>query len=157
MMVETRARHSYFRLSPDGTRILFGGRASMVHVDLQEAARRLKQTMCEIWPELRDVKLSHVWTGNTGYSFEHMPNVGDDRGLHHAMGFSGSGTVMAPYLGAKAAYQAMGDSRGETAYSSTRLTRHWLHPFRRPHFLHAADAWYRGWVDRRETWASRRR
>lgn len=156
MMVETRARHSYFRLSPDGTRILFGGRAAMVPLDLEVAARRLKQTMCEIWPELQEVRLSHVWTGNTGYSFEHMPNVGEDRGLHHAMGFSGSGTVMAPYLGAKAAFRAMNDPRGATAYADTRLTRHWLHPLRRPHFLHAADLWYRGWVDQREARAGRR-
>lgn len=155
MMVETRARHSYFRLSPDGTRILFGGRASMVHLDLDEAARRLKSTMCEIWPELTDVALSHVWMGNTGYSFGHMPNVGADRGLHHAMGFSGSGTVMAPYLGAKAAYQAMDDPRGETAYSHTRLKRHWLHPFGKPHFLRAADAWYRSFVDTKENWQGR--
>lgn len=150
MMVETRARHSYFRLSPDGRRVLFGGRASMVHIDLQEAARRLRATMCEIWPELEDARLSHVWTGNTGFSFGHMPHVGEDRGLHHAMGFSGSGTVMAPYLGAKAAFRAMGDARGETAYAGTSLSRHFLHPFRKPHFLHAADAWYRGWVDRWE-------
>lgn len=156
MMVETRARHSYFRLSPDGTRVLFGGRASMVQLDLQKAARRLRATMCEIWPELRDVALSHVWTGNTGYSFGHMPHVGDDRGLHHAMGFSGSGTVMAPYLGAKAAFRATGDPRGATAYTGTELRRHVLHPFRQPHFLHAADAWYRGWVDRREARAGRR-
>lgn len=151
MMVETRARHSYFRLSPDGRRVLFGGRASMVHLDLGEAARRLRATMCEIWPELEDASLSHVWTGNTGYSFGHMPHVGEDRGLHHAMGFSGSGTVMAPYLGAKAAFRAMGDARGETAYAHTTLGRHVLHPFGKPHFLHAADAWYRGWVDRWET------
>ena len=156
MMVETRARHSYFRLSPDGTRILFGGRAAMVTVDPGVAAQRLKATMCEIWPELEDVALSHVWSGNTGYSFEHMPNVGEDRGLHHAMGFSGSGTVMAPYLGAKAAWRAMGDARAETAYAYTRLTRHWLHPFRRPYFLKPADVWYRAWVDRRETWVGRR-
>ena len=48
MMVETRARHSYFRISPDGTRILYGGRASMVNVDLQVAAKRLRATMAEV-------------------------------------------------------------------------------------------------------------
>ncbi|WP_371226713.1 NAD(P)/FAD-dependent oxidoreductase [Roseovarius sp. 2305UL8-3] len=155
MMVETRARHSYFRISPDGKRVLFGGRASMCEIDLPTAARRLKRTMCEVWPELEGVKLSHVWTGNTGYSFEHMPNVGEDRGLHHAMGFSGSGTVMAPYLGAMAAYRAMGDPRGATAYTETRLIRHPLHPFEKPHFLRAADLWYRTVVDTRERWQAR--
>ena len=54
MMVETRARHSYFRLSPDGKRVLFGGRASMRDLPLDRAAARLKDTMCEVWPELRD-------------------------------------------------------------------------------------------------------
>ncbi|MEL7396149.1 MAG: FAD-binding oxidoreductase [Pseudomonadota bacterium] len=152
MMVETRARHSYFRISPDGTRILWGGRASMRPLHMREAARRLHATMTEIWPELRDVKLSHAWWGNTGYSFTHMPHVGDDRDLHYAMGFSGSGTVMAPYLGAKAAWQAVGDPRGETAYTATNFTRHILHPFARPHFLYAADLWYRAVVDRLDNW-----
>ncbi|QYX57520.1 FAD-binding oxidoreductase [Roseovarius sp. SCSIO 43702] len=155
MMVETRARHSYFRISPDGKRILFGGRASMRDIPLDLAARRQHVTMCEVWPELRDAKLSHVWSGNTGYSFTEMPHVGEDRGLHFAMGFSGSGTVMAPYLGAKAAFRAMGDARGETAYARTPFRRHWLHPTTTPHFLRAADLWYRSWVDTRDRMAGR--
>jgi len=150
MMVETRARHSYFRLSPDGKRVLFGGRASMRHVPLEVAARRQHATMCEIWPELEDIRLSHVWTGNTGYAFTEMPHIGEDNGLYYAMGFSGSGTVMAPYLGAKAAFRAMGDVRGQTAYADTRFKRHWLHPTTKPHFLRAADLWYRTWVDTRD-------
>ncbi len=155
MMVETRARHSYFRISPDGKRILWGGRASMRSIGLETAASRLQDTMSEIWPELRDVKLSHAWYGNTGYSFTHMPHVGEDRGLHYAMGFSGSGTVMAPYLGAKAALRAVGDPQGETAYCETRLKRHLLHPFTKPHFLNAADIWYRQVVDRLDNYHAR--
>lgn len=156
MMVETRARHSYFRISPDGTRIVFGGRAAMVDIDLRTAARRLYRTMNEIWPGLDGVRLSHVWTGNTGYSFGHMPAVGVHRGLHYAMGFSGSGTVMAPYLGAKAALLALGHSGGETAYARTALGARWFHRGSRPYFLHAADLWCRHWVDRVENRASRR-
>lgn len=156
MMVETRARHSYFRLSPDGTRILFGGRASMRDLPLAQAAARLRGTMAEIWPSLQDVTLSHAWKGNTGYSFAHMPHVGVQDGLCFAMGFSGSGTVMAPYLGAKAGYLAVGDARADTAYARTHLPRHALHVFDRPHFLKPADLWYRYWVDRTENWQARR-
>lgn len=155
MMVETRALHSYFRLSPDGSRILFGGRSSMLNIDLHTAAQRLKNTMVEIWPILADVGLTHVWTGNTGFAFGHMPHVGENNGIHYAMGFSGSGTVMAPYLGAKAAYQALGLPEGATAYSQTQLQTRWYHRGGRPHFLRPADLWYRQWVDRRETRASR--
>ena len=150
MMVETRARHSYWRISPDGTRVLWGGRASMRPLNLTEAAGRLQATMAQVWPELADVALSHVWTGNTGYSFGHMPHVGAHRGLHYALGFSGSGTVMAPYLGAKAGLQAAGTHGGDTAYSRTSLPFSWLNPTGRPWFLYAADLWYRYWVDSAE-------
>ena len=156
MMVETRARHSYFRVSPDGKRVLYGGRASMVPVALDKAAARLKATMAEVWPELEEVGVTHAWTGNTGYSFTHMPHVGAAEGMHYALGFSGSGTVLAPYLGAKAAYQALGDARGETAYSRTALRGSWMHRFARPWFLYPANAWYRGWVDGAENRAARR-
>ena len=54
---------------------------------------------------------------------------------------------MAPYLGAKAAWQAVGDPRGQTAYSGTRLRTHWLHPGGEPYFLQAADLWYQYAVD----------
>lgn len=156
MMVETRARHSYFRISPDGKRVLFGGRAAMRDVPLHIAAQRQRQTMVEVWPELAEAKLSHVWSGYTGFSFAQMPHVGQHDSVCFAMGFSGSGTVMAPYLGAKAGWLAVGDARAETAYARTRLPRHVLHPFDRPHFLKAADLVFRHWVDRAEAWQARR-
>ncbi len=155
MMVETRARHSYFRISPDGTRILFGGRAAMMPIGLDKAAHRLHATMTEIWPSLAGVKLSHVWTGDTGYTFGHVPHVGEHNGLHYAMGFSGGGTVLAPWLGRKAALQALGLPGGETAYSAPRLTSRWFYRGAQPRFLHAADLWYRHVVDRRENRESR--
>ena len=111
---------------------------------------KISMTMLSVWPELSEARISHAWWGNTGFSFNHMPHVGEDRGLHYAMGFSGSGTVMAPYLGAKAAYRALGDPRGATAYADTVLRRDALHPFTRPHFLKAADIWYREVIDRVE-------
>lgn len=155
MMVETRARHSYYRISPDGKRILWGGRSSMVPKDPKKSAQLLADTMTEVWPELEGVKISHSWTGFTGFSFNQMPQVGMHEGVHFAMGYTGSGTVMAPYLGGKAAYQALGDERGKTAYSNTALKPSWLHPFSKPHFLHAANFWYRNWVDRVEGWQAR--
>jgi len=119
----------------------------MRDVPLLTAADRLRQTMVEIWPELRDVRIGHVWSGYTGFSFRQMPHVGLRDGVAYAMGFSGSGTVMAPYLGAQAGWLAVGDSRAATAYQETHLARHVLHCFDRPHFLRAADLWYRHGVD----------
>lgn len=156
MMVETRARHSYYRLSPDGRRILFGGRAAMVPIAAEAAARRLHATMTEVWPSLADVRLSHSWSGFTGYSFGHLPHVGAHEGIHYALGYSGSGTALAPYLGMKAAWQALGDARGRTAYARTTLATRAFHPTGRPWFLSLADRWYRHAVDPRENAAAER-
>ncbi len=156
MMVETRSRHSYFRVSPDGSRIIYGGRAAMRPITAERAAAILKTTMCEVWPELNDVKLSHCWSGNTGYSFTHMPNVGVHNGIHYSMGYSGSGTALAPYLGMKAAYQALGDKRGETAYSQTVFKPQWHYVGGKPYFLSIAELWYNNVVDRIESAKARK-
>lgn len=150
MMVETRARHSYFRVSPDGSRLLFGGRAAMRPIPPALAARRLHATMTEVWPDLAGARLTHCWSGLTGYSFAHLPHVGTHEGLTYALGYSGSGVAMAPWLGAKAAWTALGDPRGATAYSGTRLSPRPFHLGGRPYFLAAADLWYRYVVDPRE-------
>ena len=156
MMVETRAFHSYFRASPDGTRILFGGRAALVDIGLPEAARRLRRRMIQIWPQLRDVRLSHVWTGNTGFTFGQMPHVGERDGMHYSLGYSGGGTVLAPWLGRKAALQAMGSDDGRTAFSETNLSPRWFHMGGKPHFLRAINFWYNNYVDASEDRAARR-
>lgn len=150
MMVETRAFHSYFRPSPDGTRIIFGGRAALVEINLSKAAHRLHDKLSAIWPQLQDVTLSHVWTGNTGYTFGHMPHVGHHNGVHYALGYSGGGTVLAPWLGRKAALQALGLEEGATAFSETKLQSRWFFKGGRPRFMQAANLWYRHVVDRRE-------
>lgn len=150
MMVETRAFHSYFRISPDGTRLIFGGRAALVDIGFAKAARRLQQKMTAIWPELSGTRLSHVWTGNTGYTFGHMPHVGFRDGFHYAIGYSGGGTVLAPWLGRKAALQALGLPEGDTAFSASRLKARWFFKGGRPQFMNAANLWYRHVVDRRE-------
>lgn len=156
MMVETRARHCYYRLSPDGTRILFGGRAAMVPIAPEPAARRLHAMMTGIWPELAGVRLTHSWSGFTGYSFAHLPNVGEWQGVHFAAGYSGSGVALAPYLGMKAALRALDDPGGETAYAGTKLGTRPFHVGGAPHFLRAADLWYRLVVDPRQDAAARR-
>jgi len=152
MMVETRAQYNYFRVSPNGKKIIFGGRAAMRPIPLRLAADRLKASLDDIWPELKNYKLTNVWTGNTGYSFNHIPHVGNYDGINYAMGYSGSGTVLAAYLGAKVAYKTLNDSRGKTGYSQTKLKTNLFHIFEKPYFLFFADFWYKNIIDR---WQSR--
>lgn len=148
MHVETRHRHCYYRLSPDGKRFILGGRAGMSRIPQAWANKVLHGLAAQIFPALGGVKISHCWTGTTGFTFSFMPHVGQFDGIWHALGYSGSGNAMAPYLGHKAALQMIGDTDGETAFSKTSLqTRSWYR--KTPWFLPFAHQLYR-FVDVKE-------
>lgn len=148
MCVETRHRHCYFRLSPDGKRFILGSRAGMSKIPKDRATKVLRKLMQEIFPQLATAKISHTWTGQTGFTFSFLPNIGQFDGVWHAAGFSGSGNAMAPYLGHKAALNMLGDPAGETGFTKTALeTRFWYQ--KRAWFLPFAHQMYR-FIDRKE-------
>ncbi|MEL6767827.1 MAG: FAD-dependent oxidoreductase [Pseudomonadota bacterium] len=138
MTVESRARHCYYRPSPAGDRIVLGGRAAMLDAPEGFVRRSLKRLLAEIFPDLGPVALTHSWRGYTGFTFETLPHIGGENGLWHAMGYSGSGNAMAPYLGHKAACAILAEAEGETAFSETRFETRWWHRGR-PWFMPAAD------------------
>ena len=119
MIVESRARTCYYRASPDGERILFGGRAAFGGIDGRESGRRLHRLLTGLFPELAGVGITHSWTGNVAMSRDHMPHVGVHDGLHYALGYSGSGVAMAPYLGWRAAQKVLGSEEGRTPFDAT--------------------------------------
>lgn len=93
----------YFRLTPDG-RMLFGGRASLsTDLDLTQSSRRLREAMTWVYPQLREAKITHSWTGHLGLTFDALPHIGRIGGLHYALGYSGHGVALATYLGEQVA------------------------------------------------------
>jgi len=128
MIVESRTRHCYYRPSPDGTRIVFGGRAAFFEAPEAFARGQLTGLLTQIFPELKGIAITHSWRGLTGFTFDYLPNVGERDGLWHAMGYSGSGNAMAPYLGHKAALRMLGDPEGATAFAKTAFPGRWWHP-----------------------------
>lgn len=142
MVAESRERHCYFRPSPDYKRLIFGGRAAMFPAPDGLAQSELRRLMTEVFPQLGDVTFEHSWSGRTGFSFNFMPNVGERDGIWHAMGYSGSGNAMAPYLGHKVALQMLGDSEGDTAFTQTPFDGRFWHPGK-PWFLPFADVFFR--------------
>ncbi len=128
MIVETRERHCYFRPSPDGRRIIFGGRAAMFDAPEALVRRQMRALLVQVFPQLKGIRLTHSWRGRTGFTFNFLPAVGQMGGLWYAMGYSGSGNAMAPWLGHKAALRILGDPEGETAFSRTGLPTRWWHP-----------------------------
>jgi glycine/D-amino acid oxidase-like deaminating enzyme len=149
---ESRERHCYYRISPDGKRLVFGGRAALFDAPEGLAQSQLRTLIAQVFPDLGAVGFSHSWRGRTGFTFDYLPRCGQLDGIWYAMGYSGSGNAMAPYLGHKAALQILGDPEGETAFSRTGFPARWWHRGQ-PWFLPFADLMFRG----RDILANRRR
>lgn len=137
----------YYRLSPDRRRVLFGGRVSAAETDPHVSGPRLHADMCRIFPELAGTRITHSWMGTVAYTFDELAHIGTHEGMHHAMGYCGSGVSMASYLGMRMGQKILGLAEGRTAFDDLRFP---TRPFYtgRPWFLPAAVAWYR-WNDQR--------
>jgi glycine/D-amino acid oxidase-like deaminating enzyme len=112
---DTRRVVVYFRPSPDGERLLFGGRAALSEPDPLACVARLRAMMTQIFPQLRDVGVTHAWAGWVGYTFDTMPHVGSQDGLYHSMGYCGQGIPMAILLGRRVGAQLAERPEGRTA------------------------------------------
>ncbi len=142
MMVETREKHLYYRPSPDGKRLVLGGRAALHPIALDAAAARLRKELVALFPSLSDVGVSHVWTGNVAMTRSDLPGIGRRGGLWHALGCNGSGVALMPYLGHKLALKIIGDPNGRTAFDDAPFP---AVPFYdgKPWFLPLMTWWYR--------------
>ena len=132
----------YYRVSPDGRRILFGGRTSAGEMGAKAGGVRLKQAMCALFPELAGTAITHAWMGFVGYTFDDLAHTGRRGRIEHAMGYCGSGVGMASYLGMKAGLRVLGDPAGETALMRTDFQTRPLYSGD-PWFLPAAVTTYR--------------
>ncbi|HEX4522973.1 MAG TPA: FAD-binding oxidoreductase [Casimicrobiaceae bacterium] len=116
MIVETRDKHLYYRPSPDGTRIVLGGRAALHPIQLDEAAEWLMKELRAIFPTLAGTRVSHVWSGNVAMTRSDLPGIGQRDGIWFALGCNGSGVALMPYLGHKVALKVLGRQDGKTAF-----------------------------------------
>ncbi|WP_376090487.1 NAD(P)/FAD-dependent oxidoreductase [Roseomonas sp. CCTCC AB2023176] len=142
MIGDTRRVLNYFRPSPDGTRVLWGGRASFGPTTPEQAAPVLHGFMTSVFPELKDVRVTHAWTGNVAFTFDFLPHLGVQDGVHYAAGCQGSGVAMATWLGHRAGLRIAGADNAPFALADL--------PFRtmptysgRPWFLPVVGGWYR--------------
>jgi glycine/D-amino acid oxidase-like deaminating enzyme len=108
MIGENRQLGFYYRPSPDGRRILLGGRDSSRVGDPAAPTLRLRDGLVELFPELEKVRLSHSWFGNVAMNRDMIPRIFEKDGIVHATGFCGSGVVWAPWVGMRAAHKLMG-------------------------------------------------
>jgi len=143
-MVETRKRYCYYRATPCGRRIMIGTRAAMHSITAEQALPTLRKMLIEIFPSLADVRISHCWTGFTGFSFSQLPSLSSNKGIYSALGYCGNGVAMAPYLGHKAALKILSPTKRATVFEEIPLlTRPYY--YGRPWFLPTVSAYFRAY------------
>jgi glycine/D-amino acid oxidase-like deaminating enzyme len=100
---DTKRVLCYYRLSPDRRRMVFGGRARFTPANPQLCAKVLHGYMTERFPQLKGARVTHSWTGNTAFTLDALPHMGEEGGLHYCLGCNGSGVAMMTYLGTQTA------------------------------------------------------
>lgn len=102
---------NYFRFSEDH-RLLFGGAESYGYRFPADIAALVRKPMLEIFPQLRDTKISHAWGGTLGITLNRMPHFARLAGnIITASGYSGHGVALAT-LGGKLAAEATAGQAG---------------------------------------------
>jgi glycine/D-amino acid oxidase-like deaminating enzyme len=114
-VVDSRRVVVYFRPSPDGERIIFGGRAALAEKDPLACVPRLKAMLTRIFPQLESARIDHAWVGWVAYTFDTLPHLGRHEDVHYCMGYCGQGVPLAPYFGQRMGQQMMNLKEGRTA------------------------------------------
>jgi len=125
----------YFRPSPDGKRILLGGRR--MSADPAKARRRLIKGLTSIFPQLADTSITHHWFGFVVFPFDKLPKLAVHDGVIYPAGYCGSGTVWARWLGQKAAHMVLSDL-GAGRFDASQFQNM---PFRTMPF-YSGDPWF---------------
>jgi glycine/D-amino acid oxidase-like deaminating enzyme len=86
------------RRAPDGNRILYTGKTG-TRSDQQTMARRLMGELKATFPDLKDVRVSHSWTGRCAATFDLLPHLGTHEGIHFAVGYCFAGLPMGSHFG----------------------------------------------------------
>jgi glycine/D-amino acid oxidase-like deaminating enzyme len=149
-IADTRRVLTYYRLSPDGKRLIFGGRAKFGMTDPVETAPILYQFMLDRYPQLKGTKITHAWTGNVAFAIDEMPHMGKFENLHYALGCNGSGVAMMSYLGHQTARKIAGKANRVCAFDRPEFPTHPLYNGN-PWFVPWIGRYFRtrDWIDRR--------
>ncbi len=139
---DTKRVLCYYRMSPDGTRMVFGGRARFTPADALLCARVLYGYMTERFPQLRGARVTHSWTGNTAFTLDALPHMGEEGGLNYCLGCNGSGIAMMTYLGTQTARKIARVANAPCAFGEGEFPDHPLYTGN-PWFLPLVGGWYR--------------
>ncbi len=109
---DTRFAFDYYRPLPD-SRLLWGGRISILDRSPQAVRRLLYRDMLKVFPQLEGVGIDFAWSGLMSYARHEMPQIGQvEPGLWVAQAFGGHGVAPTTLAGEVVASAiAEGDER----------------------------------------------
>lgn len=138
----------YYRMAPDGKRMIYGGRARFTEVGPDTSGPLLHKMMTDRFPQLRGTRITHSWSGLVAFTNDFLPHMGREAGKHYCLGCNGSGVGMLTYLGTQVARRILGAS--DSAYAELDMPDVPV-PFYSgtPWFLPVVGGYYR-WLDRRD-------
>jgi glycine/D-amino acid oxidase-like deaminating enzyme len=144
-VIDSHLDIDFFRPAPDTPRLLFGGATANGLTDPAAIAALLHGRLARALPDLADVKLSHVWTGQCAGTFDMMPHIGCRDGIWYGMGYNFAGVPMGSFFGLKLAQKILGLPEGACAFESAPFP---TMPFYRgnPWFLPLAMRYF-AWKD----------
>jgi glycine/D-amino acid oxidase-like deaminating enzyme len=123
MISDSKRNLFYTRPSPDGTRMIFGSRPGLGDIDEREAARRLYAKLVQLWPALRDVRITHAWKGYVAMTGDKLAHIGEHDGVHYALGCNGNGVALMSYLGQRIGQHIVGVERDLGAFGEGAFPR----------------------------------
>ncbi|KQY52404.1 FAD-binding oxidoreductase [Lysobacter sp. Root494] len=109
---DTRFAFDYYRPLAD-TRLLWGGRISVLDRSPEAVKRLLYRDLLKVFPQLKGVRIDYAWSGLMSYARHQMPQIGQiDDGLWLAQAFGGHGIAPTTFAGeVLASALAEGDMR----------------------------------------------
>jgi gamma-glutamylputrescine oxidase len=98
-VADTNIILDYFRRTADN-RLLFGGGANYSTLEPKDVGAFMKTRMVKVFPQLRDVGISHAWGGFIAITSNRLPDCGRlSATTYYAHGYSGQGVALAGMYG----------------------------------------------------------
>lgn len=126
------------RRAPDDNRILYCGKTGE-RSDPVTMGKRLSAELRAVFPDLKDVGVSHSWTGRCAATFDLLPHLGTHEGIHYAVGYCFAGLPMGSHFGRLLAQRILAPSSVKSVFADQ--------PFKTVPF-YQGNNWFVPWMMR---------
>lgn len=147
---DTRFAFDYYRPLAD-TRLLWGGRISVLDRSPAAVERLLYRDLLKVFPQLAGVRIEQAWSGLMSYARHQMPQIGRiDDGLWLAQAFGGHGVAPTTFAGEVLASALAQDDQRWREFADYGL----VSALKPAGFLGAQVSYW--WAEARDAWKAAR-